>query len=298
MVGGGLSVPSAGRPGGTELESAFRAVRQVCEHEPVDVQQVVDCLHELVAHYSWVGVYLVTGDELVLGPWRGPAATEHVRIPIGQGVCGAAAASGKTEIVDDVNEDPRYLACFPSTRSEIVVPIDFGGTVVGEIDIDSDQPGAFDRDDQLFLEQVALLIAPAVGAAVPPSWLRGLSVADVMLTTPKTLPSDITVAEAREALANEHVQMLLLTDGAVFRGAVTDIPGHADPASAALAYARPDAETIAATDSAETAYTLTSRNPHRRVIVLDHGALLGLLCLNETRTRFCTGRRGAHTAPQ
>jgi GAF domain-containing protein len=113
-----------------------------------------------VEHYSWVGIYLVEGDDLVLGPWKGPEATEHVRIPVGEGICGAAAASGQTEVVDDVNADPRYLACFPSTRSEIVVPIAYEGQVVGEIDIDSDQPAAFGEDDRAFLERVAQLIAP------------------------------------------------------------------------------------------------------------------------------------------
>ena len=81
----------------------------------------------------------------MLGPWKGPQATEHVRIPIGEGICGAAAASGVTEVVDDVNADDRYLACFVSTRSEIVVPIAYEGRVVGEIDIDSDEPAAFGR---------------------------------------------------------------------------------------------------------------------------------------------------------
>jgi L-methionine (R)-S-oxide reductase len=123
------------------------------------LQEVVDLLHDRVEHYSWVGVYLVEGDDLVLGPWKGPEATEHVRIPVGQGVCGAAAASGKTEVVDDVNADPRYLACFPSTRSEIVVPISREGRVVGEIDIDSDQPAAFGDADREFLERVAESIA-------------------------------------------------------------------------------------------------------------------------------------------
>jgi GAF domain-containing protein len=121
---------------------------------------VVEALHEGFEHYSWVGIYLVDGGDLVLGPSQGPAATEHVRIPVGQGVCGAAAASGRTEIVDDVNADPRYLACFPSTRSEIVVPIAQDGKVVGEIDIDSDRPAAFGEDDRAFLEQVAQLVAP------------------------------------------------------------------------------------------------------------------------------------------
>jgi L-methionine (R)-S-oxide reductase len=120
----------------------------------------VEALQEGFEHYSWVGIYVVDGDELVLGPWQGPEATEHVRIPVGQGICGAAAVSGLTEIVEDVNADPRYLACFPSTRSEIVVPIAHEGRVVGEIDIDSDRPAAFGDDDRAFLEHVAELIAP------------------------------------------------------------------------------------------------------------------------------------------
>lgn len=115
-------------------------------------------LDDEVEHYSWVGIYLVEGDDLVLGRWRGPQSTEHVRIPVGQGVCGAAAASGETEIVDDVDTDPRYLACFPSTRSEIVVPIAHEGRIVGEIDIDSDRPAAFGEDDRALLEWVALVV--------------------------------------------------------------------------------------------------------------------------------------------
>jgi L-methionine (R)-S-oxide reductase len=121
---------------------------------------VVALLHDRFDRYSWVGIYLVEDGDLVLGPWAGPQATEHVRIPVGQGICGAAAASGRTEVVDDVNADPRYLACFPSTRSEIVVPIAFERRVVGEIDVDSDQPAAFDEADRAFLERVALLVSP------------------------------------------------------------------------------------------------------------------------------------------
>jgi L-methionine (R)-S-oxide reductase len=124
------------------------------------LQEVVDALHDGFEHHSWVGIYLVEGDDLVLGPWKGSEATEHVRIPIGQGICGAAAASGESEVVDDVNADPRYLACFPSTRSEIVVPISHQGRVVGEIDIDSDRPAAFTEVDRKLLEHVAELIAP------------------------------------------------------------------------------------------------------------------------------------------
>jgi L-methionine (R)-S-oxide reductase len=125
-----------------------------------DLQEIVDLLHDKVDQYSWVGIYLVEGDDLVLGPWKGPQATAHVRIRIGQGICGAAASSGETEIVDDVNADPRYLSCFASTRSEIVVPISHEGRVVGEIDVDSDDPAAFDAGDRSFLERVAEIVAP------------------------------------------------------------------------------------------------------------------------------------------
>ena len=129
------------------------------------LQGVVDVLHDRFDHYSWIGIYLLEGDDLVLGPWKGPQATEHVRIPVGQGVCGAAASSGRTEMVDDVNADPRYLACFPSTRSEIVVPIEHEGRVVGEIDIDSDRVAAFGENDREFLERIAVQISHAAAGA-------------------------------------------------------------------------------------------------------------------------------------
>ncbi len=141
------------------LEAIDRILNRGGDADEV-LRAVVEVLHDRFEDYSWLGIYLVEGDELVLGPWKGPEATEHTRIPVGQGICGAAAASGQTEIVDDVNADPRYLACFPSTRSEIVVPIAYEGRVVGEIDIDSDRPAAFGAADRAFLERVALLISP------------------------------------------------------------------------------------------------------------------------------------------
>jgi L-methionine (R)-S-oxide reductase len=141
------------------LEAIDRILNRGGSDEEV-LQGVVDVLQDRVEHYSWVGIYLVEGDDLVLGPWKGPQPTEHVRIPVGQGVCGAAAASGRTEVVDDVNADSRYLACFASTRSEIVVPIAHEGRVVGEIDIDSDAPAAFGDDDRVLLERIALQISP------------------------------------------------------------------------------------------------------------------------------------------
>jgi len=123
-------------------------------------QRVVDLLHDRFPHYDWVGIYWVDGRDLVLGPWTGAEATEHTRIPIGIGVCGAAAAAGRTEIVPDVSVDPRYLACFASTRSEIVVPVFDGSGVIGEIDIDGSDLDAFDEADAHFLEEIAALLAP------------------------------------------------------------------------------------------------------------------------------------------
>jgi GAF domain-containing protein len=121
-----------------------------------------------VPSYSWVGIYFVNGGELVLDSWSGPKATEHVRIPLGKGICGFAARSGRTEIVPAVNKDPRYLECFITTESEMVVPILRDGKVVGEIDIDSEIPDAFSSVDKEFIEVVARKMAPycpAQGAA-------------------------------------------------------------------------------------------------------------------------------------
>lgn len=120
---------------------------------------VVKTLHRSVPHYNWVGIYLVQGQELILTAWDGPEATEHTRIPVGQGICGLAARERRTVIVDDVNKDPRYWACFPYTRSEIVVPIMKAAEVLGEIDIDSDTLEAFGPADETFLEEVASLLA-------------------------------------------------------------------------------------------------------------------------------------------
>lgn len=119
------------------------------------LQDVVDYLYKHFDAYNWVGVYFVEEEYLILGSWKGKQATEHTKIPIGRGVCGSAAQSGKTEVVDDVSKDHRYLACFVSTRSEIVVPIKKKGVVVGEIDIDSDVSNAFNESDVVFLEKVA-----------------------------------------------------------------------------------------------------------------------------------------------
>ena len=112
-------------------------------------------------HYTWAGIYLLEGEMLVLGPYLGKPSP-HTRIPLGRGICGAAATERATIVVDDVNRDPRYLACSLETKSEIVVPIldPRNGTVVlGEIDVDSDQPAAFTAEDRSLLEDVARQLA-------------------------------------------------------------------------------------------------------------------------------------------
>ncbi len=116
---------------------------------------VVKLLNTNVQSYAWVGIYLLNGGELHLDAWAGPQATQHVTIPLGKGVCGFAAKAGRTEIVSDVGKDPRYLECFLSTKSEIVVPIMDRGKVLGEIDIDGDALDAFSTLDREFLEAVA-----------------------------------------------------------------------------------------------------------------------------------------------
>ena len=120
--------------------------------------RLVTILKARVPHYTWVGIYRREQDDLVLGPYLGKPSP-HTRIPIGRGICGAAAAAKQTIVVDDVNADERYLACSVETQSEIVVPVMRNGEVVAEIDIDSNAPAAFGRDDQQLLETAAAILA-------------------------------------------------------------------------------------------------------------------------------------------
>ena len=123
------------------------------------LKSTVRLLRTTSDHFDWVGIYLVRDETLVLAAYAGAEETEHVRIPIGQGICGTAVKEGETIVVPDVGKDPRYLACFASTRSEIVVPIKGSKHVLGEIDIDSDRFSAFTQRDQKTLESVASILA-------------------------------------------------------------------------------------------------------------------------------------------
>ena len=122
--------------------------------------ETVKLLHDRMLKYNWVGFYMLedgtqrNAPMLALGPFQG-AMTPHTRIPLHQGICGAAASTGQTVVVDDVSKDPRYLACSIETKSEIVVPVFVRGKVVGELDIDSHFPAAFKAEDRELVEYCA-----------------------------------------------------------------------------------------------------------------------------------------------
>jgi L-methionine (R)-S-oxide reductase len=126
---------------------------------------IVALLHEKLTRYNWVGFYMLEKDSgrdmLVLGPFKG-TMTPHTRIPLNQGICGAAAATGKTIVVDDVNADSRYLVCSLETKSEIVVPVFAHGKVVGELDIDSHFHAAFGPEDRKLCEHAAAAVGKMI----------------------------------------------------------------------------------------------------------------------------------------
>ena len=132
------------------------------------MRAMVKLLHDKMLKYNWVGFYMLEPGAqppvLVLGAFEG-AMTPHTRIPLNQGICGAAASSGQTVVVDDVAKDSRYLACSLETKSEIVVPVFAHGKVVGELDIDSHFPAAFTSEHQDFVKHCAVLVGKKLETA-------------------------------------------------------------------------------------------------------------------------------------
>jgi L-methionine (R)-S-oxide reductase len=132
------------------------------------IKAITLLLHEKMLKYNWVGFYMLepgaNPPALVLGHYQG-AMTPHTRILLNQGICGAAASSGKTVVVDDVKADARYLACSIETKSEIVVPIFVGGKVAGELDIDSHFSAAFGTKDRELVEYCAQLVGKRLESA-------------------------------------------------------------------------------------------------------------------------------------
>ncbi len=146
-----------------QLESELDELAAAAESVDDLMSIIVGRLQERLLHFNWVGFYMIEkgrpGEEptLVLGPYVG-SETPHKRIPLNQGICGAAVSSGKTLVVNDVNADPRYLACSIETKSEIVAPVFMNGAVIGELDIDSHVPSAFSEEDRQLVEHSAALV--------------------------------------------------------------------------------------------------------------------------------------------
>ena len=132
------------------------------------MESIAVLLNQQMLKYNWVGFYMLEPGAnppvLGLGHYRG-AMTPHTRIPLNQGICGAAASSGKTVVVDDVKNDPRYLACSLETKSEIVVPVFVRGKVAGELDIDSNFLAAFAVEDRELIEYCAQLVGKRLEGA-------------------------------------------------------------------------------------------------------------------------------------
>ena len=160
-------------PAGSRIEEIRNELTEVAQTVPTArelMQAMVKLLHDRMLKYNWVGFYMLEPGTkppmLVLGEFQG-AITPHTRIPLNQGICGAAASSGQTVVVDDVSKDPRYLACSLQTRSEIVVPVFVHGTVVGELDVDSHFAAAFTPEHQDLVQHCARLVGKKLENAEP-----------------------------------------------------------------------------------------------------------------------------------
>ena len=158
-------------PAGSKIDEVRKELTELAQTLPSAqdfMRTMVKVLHERMLKYNWVGFYMLEPGAnppmLVLGAFEG-AMTPHTRIPLNQGICGAAASSGQTVVVDDVGKDPRYLACSLETKSEIVVPLFVHGKVVGELDIDSHFAAAFTSEHQDLVQHCAKLVGEKLETA-------------------------------------------------------------------------------------------------------------------------------------
>jgi GAF domain-containing protein len=143
-----------------ELVAAADALTAGEPDAVANMANVAALLWQFVPELNWAGFYRAIGGELVLGPFCGKPAC--IRIPFGQGVCGAAAASGQSQLVSDVNAFPGHIACDAASRSELVVPVLRDGAVVAVIDLDAPRPARFDEEDRAGIEALAALLAPRI----------------------------------------------------------------------------------------------------------------------------------------
>jgi L-methionine (R)-S-oxide reductase len=144
-----------------DLLAAIDAVTADERDGVANMANVAALVWQYLPHLNWAGFYRMIGGELVLGPFQGKVAC--IRISVGAGVCGAAAASGETQRVDDVHAFPGHIVCDAASRSELVVPIVRDGTVVAVLDLDSPVPARFEAADAAGCEAIARLIADRIG---------------------------------------------------------------------------------------------------------------------------------------
>lgn len=139
-------------------DTAWESLRDL-PRSTAGLERAARALREASSRHTSVYLYGLEGDTLVLAAFSG-RPTEHTRIRVGEGVCGRAVASGVSQMIADVTGDPDYICCSLETRSECVVLVQRDGQVVGQIDVDSDVPGAFTAEELHGLEEAAGLIAP------------------------------------------------------------------------------------------------------------------------------------------
>jgi GAF domain-containing protein len=143
-----------------ELAAAAEALTAGERDAVANMANIAALIWQFLPELSWAGFYRAIGDELVLGPFCGKPAC--IRIPLGQGVCGTAAASGESQLVVDVNAYPGHIACDAASRSELVVPVLRQGALIAVIDLDSPEHGRFDAEDAAGVEALAARIVDRI----------------------------------------------------------------------------------------------------------------------------------------
>ncbi len=143
------------------LLERVQAILQSGDKRDAKLAFICQAIHEIIPHCNWVGFYLIDDSDpgfLLLGPFVGEP-TEHVRIPIGRGICGMVVERGESIIIADVSKETNYLSCSTQVKSEIVVPIFKNGKVIGELDIDSHRLAAFGDEEKVFYERLCTLVS-------------------------------------------------------------------------------------------------------------------------------------------
>ncbi|MBR0552235.1 GAF domain-containing protein [Stakelama marina] len=144
-----------------DLQGALDALTAGESDAVANMANAAALIWQYLPDLNWAGFYRMVDGELVLGPFQGKAAC--IRIPLGKGVCGAAAEQRETQLVDDVHAFPGHIACDAASRSELVVPIIVGGRLLGVLDLDSPHPSRFDGEDAAGCEALMALLGPRIG---------------------------------------------------------------------------------------------------------------------------------------